>query len=44
MWLTRSSEKKKLANGINKKLLNELSIKKTYLVALLGHTDVTETT
>ena len=33
-----------LANGTNEKLLNELSIKKTYLVAFLGNTDATGTT
>ena len=29
---------------LKKKLLNEFSIKKTYLVAFLGHTDTTGTT
>jgi len=29
---------------LKKKLLNELSIEKTYLVSFLGHTDATVTT
>ena len=37
-------KKKRLANETNQKLLNELSIEKTYLVTFLGHTDATGTT
>ena len=44
MQPNRSSEKKRLATVTNEKLLNELSIKKTYLVAFPGHIDATGTT
>ena len=37
-------KKETIANGMNEKLLNDLSIKKTCLEAFLGHTDATETT